>query len=328
MQSELVKPKTTFGSQIKFTPYAWAKLLYMRDRGGTEVAGYGVTGTEDPLLVTDFVLVKQECTIVTFDLDAADSAEYMEKMMDKGLMPWQYANILIHTHPGDSPSPSGVDEKNFISAFSHPNWAIMFIIAEGGACYCRLKVNVGPGSVVELKTIIEWNTKFDGTNIQAWEEEYQTKVVEQHVASMRMTGKEGKKGNIANHFQRHDDDLYTDFSDPLWHNKQEQQYDRLGHIDQDELDRLGEEAYKIDDEIDFDCHWDSNGDVAYWDQMTCEWYFFDPMKNQWYVEKEDDDTIVTKIDTPKKEWVQRVVDWAIQFADERVVEEVVEEVEK
>jgi proteasome lid subunit RPN8/RPN11 len=137
----------TFGKEIKFTPYAYAKLIWMRDRGTTEVAGYATTGTNDPLLITDLRLIKQECTMVTFDLDPDDIVEDAERTLDMGLMPWQTHNILWHTHPGNSPNPSQPDEDNFVSAFSHPDWAIMFIVAEDGSTYCRLKM---PKMVVRI----------------------------------------------------------------------------------------------------------------------------------------------------------------------------------
>ncbi len=47
--------------QLRFTPWAWAKLLYLRDSGPTEVGGFGVTETSDRSLITDVCLVKQLC---------------------------------------------------------------------------------------------------------------------------------------------------------------------------------------------------------------------------------------------------------------------------
>jgi len=321
MQGDLIKPKMTFGSHLRFTPYAWAKLLYMRDRGDTEVAGYGVTGTEDPLLVTDFVLVKQKCTTVTFDLDPEDGVEHAERMMDKGIPPWACMNILIHTHPGDSPSPSGVDEKNFKSAFSHPNWAIMFIIAEGGSCYCRMKVNVGPGSINELKVAVDWSTPFCGSDPNGWEDEYKAKV-SKAVSMMKMTGKEGTKVAIASTFPGHSKSLYRnieDIKDPFWWNEEDNRWGRLSEAEEAELDRLGQEAVDVDTEIDFDCHWDYNGDVAYWNEETNSWFFFNPVDSKWCSETDDEGAIIGEIDRPTDEWAKKVEDWALQFSDERTL---------
>jgi hypothetical protein len=171
-----IKPKMTFANELRFSAYAWAKLIWMRDHGPSEVAGYGITGTEDPLLVTDFKLIKQKCTSVHFELDPNDGVEFMEQMADEGLMPWMHSNLLIHTHPMDSPQPSINDEENFAKAFSHPNWAIMLIVAESGNTYCRLKINVGPGITKELKVGVDWSQPFMGSDIQKWDEEYKAKV--------------------------------------------------------------------------------------------------------------------------------------------------------
>lgn len=199
---EFLKPKMTFGDTLRFTAYAYAKLLWMRDRGPTEVAGYCVTAIEDPLLVTDFVLIKQKCTCVTFDLDTEDIAEYAERMMDAGIPPWACLNILAHSHPSNCSKPSPTDEKNFKKAFSHPHWAIMLILAEGGATYCRLKINVGPGVVRELKVSVDWSVPFCGSNIKAWDEEYEAKVtksqydeLKQHVNYLDCEWDE--EGNVA-----------------------------------------------------------------------------------------------------------------------------------
>ena len=43
---------------LRFSPYAWAKLLYLRDRGDTEVGGFGISCPEDLLLVEDVRLVR------------------------------------------------------------------------------------------------------------------------------------------------------------------------------------------------------------------------------------------------------------------------------
>ena len=308
MSSEIVHPEMTFGDKLSFTPYAWAKMLYMRDRGNTEVAGYGVTGTEDPLLVTDFRLIKSECTGTSFDMDPDDGAEFMETMLDVGLMPWQYSNILIHTHPGNGPNPSGTDEKNFMKAFSHPNWAIMFIIAHGGNVYCRLKINIGPGVVKELKVIIDWSIPFGGSDVQRWGEEYESKVIEE---KFRMTGKEGAASRGADSFpvSGHEDPDRWDEEFNLWATRGA------------DLDRQIEEAGGGIDEIGSEiteCHWDNNGDVAVWEDFEGVWYFYDPIGEKWFTEDlDDDDNGIRGIEPPDEPWVAKVVAWAEKYADER-----------
>ncbi|MCK5605030.1 Mov34/MPN/PAD-1 family protein, partial [Candidatus Pacearchaeota archaeon] len=174
---QFMSPKTTFGDELRFAPDAYAKLIWMRDRGPTEVAGYCTTATEDPLLVTDLRLIKQKCNDVHFELDPDDTVEDVERTLDMGLSPWATHNILCHSHPGNSPKPSGNDEDNFQKAFSRPNWAIMLIIAKNGSTYCRLKMNTAPGVEKLLKVTVDWSVPFGASDTKAWEEEYKAKVV-------------------------------------------------------------------------------------------------------------------------------------------------------
>ena len=98
---------------LRFTPYAWAKLQWFCHRGETEIGGFGVTAADDPLLVEDFVTVKQmvSCVSVSFDDEAV--ADFFEAQVDAGRRPEQFARAWCHTHPGESPTPSGTDEETF-----------------------------------------------------------------------------------------------------------------------------------------------------------------------------------------------------------------------
>jgi hypothetical protein len=274
MSSEMIHPKMTFKDTLRVSPYAYAKWLWMRDRGNTEVAGYGVTGTEDPLLITDFKLIKQECTGTSFDLDTGDVAEYQDLMLDAGLAIWQSARILSHTHPGNSPKPSPADEKNFRRAFDRPDWAIMLIIAENGNAYCRLKVNVGPGIVKELKVAIAWEQPFNGTDTQAWEKEYKEKV---NQITFRKTQKESAESQNM--------DIPSDH-EPLWHNEPDDYFDEEN------------------------CEFGNDGMVTYWD--NCEGYvYYNSSTKQWFGENPDwegDETI--EIKQPNGPWAVQLIEWA------------------
>lgn len=129
-------------STILFTPYTYAKLKFMRDLGSTEVGGFGVSNADNPLLIEDFYLVKQECTVASVEFDDDSISDELIRFVQAGYKPWQVQRVWIHTHPGTSPQPSGVDETTFASdGFTSPDWAIMFILACGGQTYCRFKVS-------------------------------------------------------------------------------------------------------------------------------------------------------------------------------------------
>ena len=54
---------------LRFSPTAWAKLLYFRDKSDNEVGGFGITEPDDLLFVKEFVTVKQEVTPVSVKFD-------------------------------------------------------------------------------------------------------------------------------------------------------------------------------------------------------------------------------------------------------------------
>src|SRR5438132_6856894 len=130
---------------LRLTPYAWAKLLYLRDLGETEVGGFGVSRHGDLLLVEDAHLVRQECSPMTVKFDDESVADYFDAQVDEGRTPEEFARVWIHTHPGSSPDPSGTDEETFGRCFGAADWAVMLIVARGGQAYARLRLGFGPG---------------------------------------------------------------------------------------------------------------------------------------------------------------------------------------
>lgn len=317
---EFMKPKLTFAKELRMSPYAWAKLIWFRDRGNTEVAGYCITNTEDPLLVNDFVLVKQKCTMVTFELDPEDSIEYMEKMIDGGLPPWAYSNILAHTHPGEDTNPSIIDEENFNKAFSHPNWAIMLIVGKDGSTYCRLKMNTGPGALSLLDVVIDYGVPFNGSNPIAWAKEYEEKVFKK---TFLMTGSEGIERHLvpkdkariselnqvsATTQQIADmDQCYADQSgsgnSSLWWDDEEAAYIS---VTPEEIQQR-----EFEEELDeMDCYWDIDGEVICWISHMGEdcAYYYNPDTNQWQIDSDDGFKVCS---APEQEGLaMRIRSWA------------------
>jgi hypothetical protein len=157
---------------LRFSPTAWAKLLYLRDLGETEIGGFGITPSDDLLLVEDIRLVRQTCSWVHVEFDDESVADYFDDQVDAGRRPEQFARIWVHTHPGDSPQPSGTDEKTFERVFGRADWALMFILARGGKCYARLRYNLGPGADIELSVDVDYSRPFAGTEFELWRDEY------------------------------------------------------------------------------------------------------------------------------------------------------------
>tara|TARA_R110001599_G_scaffold118302_1_gene287450 strand:+ start:198 stop:923 length:726 start_codon:yes stop_codon:yes gene_type:complete len=162
--------------QLRFSPTAWAKLLYLRDYGDTEVGGFGITSEDDLLLVQDLQLVEQTCSLAHVAFDDEAVANFFDDQVDAGLRPEQFGRIWIHTHPGDCPLPSQTDEATFERVFGRSDWAVMFILARTGQTYARLKFNVGPSAEFEIPVKRDYSQIFAGCDPERWEDEYLSRV--------------------------------------------------------------------------------------------------------------------------------------------------------
>lgn len=172
-KEEVVKKRDR--GKVMISPYAWSKLLWFRFRGNTEVSGFGITSIDDPLYVTDFITVPQECTNITTEMDDEGVADYFEDMFEKGLQPCEYGRIWIHTHPGMGVVPSEQDEECLKKVFGKCEWAMMMILGGGSKEYttsCRLRFNVGPGADVILPVEVDWTGEFPCARHDEWEQEY------------------------------------------------------------------------------------------------------------------------------------------------------------
>jgi proteasome lid subunit RPN8/RPN11 len=162
---------------LRFSPTAWAKLLYFRDRSDNEIGGFAVTDPEDLLFVREFMTVKQEVTCVSVKFDDEAVADLFDSQVDLGRRPEQFARVWLHTHPADSPSPSAIDEETFQRVFNNCQWAVMFVLAQNSKTYARLSFNVGPGGQVLIPTEIDYSSDFGPTDRQAWDAEYAANIM-------------------------------------------------------------------------------------------------------------------------------------------------------
>jgi len=169
------KPKKTNNGPtvLRFTPYAWAKLLFLRDAGPTEVGGFGISAADDLLLIEDVRLIGQRTSVVTVAFDDESVADFFDQQVDAGLPPQQFFRLWLHTHPGDSAEPSCVDEETFERVFGRCDWAVMAILAAGGETYARLRFAAGPGGEIEIPVRVDYSVNFAGADHAAWEREYE-----------------------------------------------------------------------------------------------------------------------------------------------------------
>jgi hypothetical protein len=157
---------------LRFSPTAWAKLLYLRDLGETEVGGFGISAADDLLYIEDVQLVRQVCTGASVAFDDQSVAEFFDRQVDQGRKPDRFGRIWVHSHPGNCPLPSVTDEETFARVFGRTEWAVMFIVAQGGQRYARLRFHVGPGGSLLLPVEVDYRRPFAASNQEAWREEY------------------------------------------------------------------------------------------------------------------------------------------------------------
>jgi hypothetical protein len=161
---------------LRFSPTAWAKLLYFRDRGDSEIGGFGITGTDDLLRIEEFCTVKQDATMTSIGFDDLAVADFFETQVDVGRRPEQFGRLWLHTHPGNSAQPSNTDEETFYRVFGRCQWAVMFILARSGPCYARLRFNIGPGGELVIPVEVDYSLPFGPSDFDAWDAEYKANV--------------------------------------------------------------------------------------------------------------------------------------------------------
>ena len=86
---------------LRFSPTAWAKLLYLREADESEIGGFGISAEDDLAYIEDVKLVRQSCTTVSVVFDDRAVADFFDEQIDRGLRPERFARVWVHTHPGD-----------------------------------------------------------------------------------------------------------------------------------------------------------------------------------------------------------------------------------
>jgi hypothetical protein len=161
-----------FVPTLRFTPYAWSKLLFLRDLGDTEVGGFGMSSEQNLFIIEDVLLIRQNCTAMSVAFEDEAVADFFDEQIDAGRQPECFGRVWVHTHPGNSAEPSSTDEDTFARVFDSASWAVMFILAQGGETYARLKFGSGPGAELLVPVAIAWDMPFAGSDHDAWEQEY------------------------------------------------------------------------------------------------------------------------------------------------------------
>ena len=166
---------------LTFSTLAWLKFQFLCHAGPTEVGGFGLSHPDEPLFVEDVLVVRQHCTVVSVAFEDLAVADLFEDMADAGIPPNRFARIWLHTHPGASVVPSGVDETTFARVFGACDWSVMAILGRTGRMSARLQFTTGPGAAISIPTRVDWSDWPDLTGslaerVEAWRQEYTAKI--------------------------------------------------------------------------------------------------------------------------------------------------------
>ncbi len=142
--------------RLYFAPVAWLKLQWFCHAGKTEVGGFGISSSHNPLYIEEFETLPQQTTIATVAFDDAAVADYFDRCVDRCLKPDRFARVWLHTHPGASPRPSQTDEETFACRFGFCDWSVMAILSRTGKTYARLAFSAGPSAQVDLPVSVHW----------------------------------------------------------------------------------------------------------------------------------------------------------------------------
>lgn len=169
--------------KLLWSPTAFAKMAWMLNRSKeidqVEITGFGIA--EDPahpLNVTDFRLVKAECTSAHIDMDDEALANLVDDCLDVDIQPYQCSRIWCHTHPGVSATPSGDDWDTMDRHFGKCDFAVMFILGTELATTCHMTINIaGHTTQMSIKTAVDYSLPCKASDHEAWAKEYDECVV-------------------------------------------------------------------------------------------------------------------------------------------------------
>ena len=99
MKLKQIKEIEVENLSLRFSRYAWGKLVYVNELSTTEISGFCIAKANDLLLVEDIAFLQQVNTGASTLLDDEAVADHFDDQVDAGRKPNQFARIWLHTHP-------------------------------------------------------------------------------------------------------------------------------------------------------------------------------------------------------------------------------------
>lgn len=156
---------------FKITPYAFQKFLFFaNNEEGVEVSGFFILDEEDPSILRDFFLVKQECGKAHTDMTAEGLSDFISEMDEFDVPPSLCMRVWSHSHPGFAPNPSTQDQETFAEMSGKYPWFCMMIVNPADLTYtCRVATKSGPGIQQHFDIVVDMSHEcesLDFNNLQ------------------------------------------------------------------------------------------------------------------------------------------------------------------
>lgn len=92
---------TMHDKSLILTPYSWAKIQHCIRSMPTEVGFMGISSKDNPLLMEDFCIIKQEASVAFIDFDMADydnqlNGKYCDPDGEFKLKPVNCQRVWLH----------------------------------------------------------------------------------------------------------------------------------------------------------------------------------------------------------------------------------------
>jgi hypothetical protein len=194
------------------------------------------------------------------------------------------------------------DEENFTKNFSLPHMAVFYILARGGADYCRLRYNVGSGTEVKIEAEVDYKIPFAASDHESWLKEYKDKVTE--TKSFIMMGDGDSSLN--------------------WINKLKETYDHVypNGTTAQTMQELCDEKDEMDENLEM--FWEHNEDrVWFWNEEEEDHWKYSPVERAFF---DSDDSRISIKNIPKKCRIADVIRFGVKcYKDQIQIEQPVED---
>ncbi len=155
---------------LRFSPTAWAKLLFLRDCGDTEVGGLGIASVADLLYVEDVALVRQVSPACLWPFSMKRWPTFSTGRWTPGQVQ-QFAHLAAY--PSRQLLPAQPDRRrDFYEGFWQKPVGSDVYPGPRRRSYARLQFNVGPGGGLTIPVAVDYSRSFAGSNHAAWEKEF------------------------------------------------------------------------------------------------------------------------------------------------------------